>query len=49
MRWQCNKSYVLQGNQPGAPKKQYEYIAVVKATAETAAMVNAQLWHEFLI
>ena len=31
------------------PKKHHECIAVVKATAETAAIVDAQLWHEFVI
>jgi hypothetical protein len=31
------------------PKKHWECITVAKATAETAAMVDAQLWHEFLI
>jgi hypothetical protein len=32
---------------PRAPKKQLEWITVVKATTVTAAMVDAQLWHEF--
>jgi hypothetical protein len=49
MRWQCDKCYVLQGDKSRAPKKHWECITVVKATAETAAMVDAQLWHEFLI
>jgi len=40
VRWQCDKSYVLQGDKPGAPKKYWECIAVVKATAETVAMVD---------
>jgi hypothetical protein len=33
------------------PKKHHECIAVVKATVDTAAMINAQLWawYEFLI
>ena len=47
MRWQCDVSYVLQRDKPRVQKKQYKCIAIVKATAETAAMVDAQLWHEF--
>ncbi|KIM85700.1 hypothetical protein PILCRDRAFT_341997 [Piloderma croceum F 1598] len=40
VRWQCDKSYVLQGDKPGAPTKYWECIAVVKATTEIVAMVD---------
>jgi hypothetical protein len=40
VRWQCDKSYALQGDKFGALTKYWKYIAVVKATAETVAMVD---------
>jgi hypothetical protein len=40
LAWQCDKSYALQGDKPGALIKYWECIAVVKATAETVAMVD---------
>jgi hypothetical protein len=43
VRWQCDKSYVLQGDKPGAPTKYWECIAVVKGTAETVATVDTMV------
>jgi hypothetical protein len=40
VRWQCDKSYVLQGDEPGAHTKYWECIGLIKTTVKTVVIVD---------